>query len=85
MIYGQGTVTLCYNKGTIIGSIYLGEIIGNETNKTEGNTLNKLFYLKNERGLTAVGGEADDEEVKKITWVTDDLTYEQFKTWIEKQ
>ena len=84
-IGGKGTVTECYNKGIITGTTNVGEVIGAETNTTGLNTLNKLFYLKNERGLTAVGGEDDDKEVKKITWVTDDLSYETFKTWITGQ
>lgn len=86
---GRGIVTKSYNKGKITqiesNSLTVGEIIGNERNKTGKNTLNKLFYLKNERELTAVGRKDDDKEVNKITWVTDDLNYEQFKIWIEEQ
>lgn len=82
---GQGTIIECYNKGVIKGSRLLGEIIGKEYNTKGLNTLSKLFYLKNDRGLTAVGGENDDKDIKKIIWVTEDLSYEKFKTWITNQ
>lgn len=81
---GQGTVVECYNKGKVSGTTKVGEVIGNETNKTGLNTVNKLFYKTNTRGLTAIGGE-EDNETNKIKGVTDDLTYEQFKTWIGQQ
>ena len=81
---GKGTVTECYNKGKIMGTAKVGEVIG--TVSTIGlNTLNKLFYLKNERGLTAIYGESDDNETKGIMAIDKDMTYEQFKEWIEEQ
>lgn len=85
LIEGTGsTVKECYNKGIITATLNdVGEIVGKEENTSELNTLNKLYYLKNERGITAIGG-TDDEDVRKITWVTDDLSYEEFKIWIEE-
>ena len=81
---GQGTVIKVYNKGYIKGITNIGEVMGSEKDKTRLNALNRLFYLKNNRGLTAIGDEADDEN-KKIMWVEKDLSYEEFKTWIENQ
>ena len=67
-----------------MGTAKVGEVIG--TVSTIGlNTLNKLFYLKNERGLTAIYGESDDNETKGIMAIDKDMTYEQFKEWIEEQ
>ena len=89
---GQGTVKECYNKGEIIGTQHIGEIMGGESSPSvleanPKNTLNKLFYLINERNLTAVGNEQDDDSQggKKIMGTTEDLTYEEFKTWITQQ
>ena len=40
-----------------------------------------MLYLKNDRGLTAIGGKTDNESTEvQIMGVTDDLTYEEFKT-----
>ena len=79
---GEVTVVKCYNKGKIKGD-HSGEIIGYF--QVEGiKNINKLFYLKNETGLTAIGGESDNE-TSEIKGVSDDLTYEQFKTWITEQ
>lgn len=81
---GKGTVKECYNKGIVNGATKVGEVMGYESNRTGLNTINKLFYLSNSRGLTAIGTEADDE-TNQIIGVEDDLTYEQFKTWILEQ
>ena len=80
----QGTVTKCYNKGIITGTSEVGEIIGAPGDITWENTFSKLFYLANSGGLTALGWKADDTE-NKIQSTDQDLTYEQFTTWIEAQ
>ena len=84
---GSSSVTVldCYNKGKMVGTTNTGEIIGNLF-RSEGAeiTINKLFYLKNTSGLTAIGGE-EDNATNKIMGVTDNLSYEQFKTWITSQ
>ena len=84
---GSSSVTVldCYNKGKVAGTKKIGEIIGG-LYKSEGAeiTINKLFYLKNTSGLTAIGGK-EDNATNKIMGVTDNLSYEQFKTWITSQ
>ena len=82
---GQGTVIECYNKGKVTGTTNIGEVIGiNGENSLGLNTLNKLFYLTNTRGLTAIGGKLDNE-TNKIKGVSNNLNYEQFKIWITEQ
>ncbi len=81
---GQGTIEKCYNRGIITGTEKIGEIVGYQNNRTGLNTLNKLFYLKKSNNLTAIGLEADNVE-KQIMSVSDDLTPEQFFTWIESK
>lgn len=79
----QATLEKCYNKGVITSeNDRIGEIAGYQTNRTGANTLNKLFYLKKSKNLTAIGKDADNVE-KQIMSVSDDLTPEQFFTWIE--
>ena len=79
------TMIKCYNKGIIIGTTNVGEILGQQGTKTGINILNKLFYLQNvNANLTALGGENDDQS-KQIESVPDNLTYNQFKTWILSQ
>ena len=74
----------CYNKGDIIGNSDLGETIGSNGNTNEQTDLNNLFYLKRQKQLKSIGG-MDDDENKKNIGIQDDLTYEQFKTWILEQ
>ena len=81
---GLANISNCYNKGVITGTDRTGEIAGYQTNRTGANTLNKLFYLKKSKNLTAIGTEADNVE-KQIMSVSDDLTPEQFFTWIESK
>ena len=81
---GLGTVIQCYNKGNVTGD-KKGEIIGFEDNKSGLNTLKKLFYKKNNSGMTAIEGVNDDEVINKIMGIEDDLNYEEFKEWIENQ
>ena len=74
----------CYNKGELIENSYSGEVIGSNGNTNDETSLYNLFYKQNSRNLKAIGGVNDDEN-KKITGVENDLTYEQFKLWIEEQ
>lgn len=83
-LIGTATVTQCYNKGKVTGSVNVGEIIGFEKNNDGSNTLNKLFYLRNNNNLNANGLKEDNVE-NQIMAVDDNLTYEQFKTWIKSQ
>ena len=85
MVLQDGTtITKCYNKGIVTGTSEVGEIVGAQDNTTGGNTFSKVFYLANSRGLTALGWEADDT-TNKVQSTNQDLTYEQFTTWIEAQ
>lgn len=83
---GFGTVIQCYNKGRIIGTgASVGGLIGREYILRNANTINRLFYLKDIQEIKAIGGKLDDEETNKIMGIEDDLSYEEFKTWIEDQ
>ncbi len=75
------TISDNYNKGKIIGN-YNGEVIGN---LYKDCTKNNLFYLSRPDSLKRAIGRKNDDNTKKIMEVQDDLTYEQFKTWILEQ
>ena len=75
-------VTNCYNKGEILGKNKISEI---GCIQTGTHILNNLFYLsKASTTLKAISG-IDDNANEKIMAVNDDLSYEQFKNWIEEQ
>jgi len=83
-VYTNSNVQNCYNKGVVTGTTDVGEVIGYAYTGA-GYTLNKLYYLTNNRGLKAIGNIADDS-TQKIMEVTNNLTsYDDFITWIATQ
>ncbi|MBR6033489.1 MAG: hypothetical protein IKP28_01910 [Clostridia bacterium] len=77
---GKATIKQCYNRGIINGTEKIGEIIGIEENETNLNALSKLYYLRNSRGLNAIGGKADNESTTvQIMGIENDFSYEEFK------
>ena len=80
---GGAIIQNCYNRGSISGTSKNGEIIGDTY--TNGNTYNNLFYLRNSVEPGKAIGNMDDNTDEKIMPVDDNLTFEEFQTWIDEQ